>query len=218
MQYIKYFVATLFLFYVSIELNAQSSFDKLIESLPSYRLPVDIEKIDKRDTISTERHNKIFLNYPRKPKKIRPFFYGIDDAIKSDGNVGRLSESFDYLDQHDKEVTYYNKVFPMALLVLSDKYFSVILRKEVFDFISIDLYNFDSEGILLSAIKLFEYSKWPLSESGKIQHAIIESNINQDGTIHQRTEADFIIDRKFILDPDGHFRVIEEEIKDFPHK
>lgn len=195
--------------------RAQSSFENLIQNIDLYAPPFDLEGIPKKDTISIELHNKIFLNYPRNPEKIRPFFYGIDSTMKSDGNVGRLNISFSYLDHLDQEAIYYNKVFPLGRLSLSSDYFSVVIRKEVFDFISVGLYNFNKEGVLLSAIKLFEYSREPISEGGGVQYTLIQSSINQENIIHQRTEADFIIDRKFVLDDDGHFRVIAEEIKDF---
>lgn len=215
MIHFKHLVTTLLLFCISLEMNAQSKFTYLTERLPSYESSVDLEKLTKQDTLSIEAYNEVFLNYPRKPEKIRPFFYGIDDTKKSDGNVGRLGKSFDYIDHRGREATYYNKVFPIGILSLSKEYFSIVLRKEVFDFISVDLYNFDRKGILLSAVKLFEYSRGPLSQGGEVQYTIISSDVSQEGIIHQQTEADFIIDRKFILDPDGHFRVIEEEIKDF---
>lgn len=210
---IKRFIKELFfvtLIILSTHLVVKGQFLEFVDDLPSYNYPLDFSELSKYKRISAKKYNQFFLNNDNE------FFYGIHGKKLNDGISGEREDIvvLNSLDDDFKpiDVTHHNYFYLNGLLDLSDNYYTIIVTEETHEFINVGLYNFEKKGEMLSAIRLLEYSK---GEEGQIVYTITKSSINEEGQIHQRTEADFIIDRKFKLDSDGHFRVIEEEIKDF---
>ena len=195
---------------LTINLLACGQCNSLVEGLPEYDSSSTLSSLPIEKRISADDHNNAFLNYSEE------FFYSINGKKSSDGVAGRRRDSVTVSslddDFNETEITYYNQFFVIGLLNILDEYCSIIVMEESPEAKNINLYNLDDNGKLLSAIRLFQYAK---GVDNTIIHQRIKTTINEENILHQRTEADFIIDRKFILDPDGHFRVIEEEIKDF---
>ena len=204
-------VVIILLVVISRDLIGQASFDDLVMIAHEIETFKDETLFSDDNSVSTSDYNEMLFEGLNSNSE--SFIYAMSGEVVSNGVVGVVEQGFDYLNSESFTVTHTNKIYLIGRVSMRDQFQTLVFRVEEFDFIHINMINFSRDGELLSAINLFEYSK--NHEENIIEFALVESIIDESGNISQRTEADLFIDRTFILDWDGHFRIIEEVIKDY---
>lgn len=180
--------------------------------------------VDQKGNIIFSLLENEFLRYQGKgeTKAMDVVFYYLKNSKKAyDGLYGASSDfelrNVDNTDKYGKvvpnkppQVNYSNRILLYAKVDLATNFNTLIIKYETYDRISAFIYNYDQEGLLLSAMQILDNEKDGPEKVGK--HSVKSSTINEDRTIDIVTDADFRIDRKIKLDPDGHFRVIWEKV------
>lgn len=215
----------LIVFAEGITCNAQSNFKNRLKQVQNIKFKKLEPEVSRQGNITFLQLDKEFLLYEGKGevKAREVVFYYLKNSKKGyDGlygtntdtdvrNVDNSSTNFKLT-----KVTYNNKINVIGQIKLLASFVTMVISYETYDRISAFAYNYNQEGLLLSAMQVLDNEKDGPEKAGK--HSVTSSTINEDGTIDIVTDADFRIDRKVKLDPDGHFRVIEEKVTRYDDK
>lgn len=210
--------------------NAQSNFKNRLKQFQNINFKKIEPEVSQQGNITFSQLEKEFLRYEGKGevKAREVVFYYFKNAKKGyDGLYGANSDNelrnVDNTDKNGKvipnkpsQINYSNRITLYARLNLNANFYTLIINYETYDRISAFIYNYNQEGLLISAMQLLDNEKDGPEKASR--HSVISSTINENGTIDIVTDADFRIDRKVKLDPDGHFRVIEEKVTRYDDK
>ncbi|NDV65449.1 hypothetical protein [Bacteroides sp. 224] len=183
-----------------------AQFDTYIKS-KIYSYPVEFKTLSPLESIPISTYNKIFVNYQFGEQ----YYYNIKGNYDDDDVARHISEKSEYtiLDKNFNEITsvYNNKIYLLGKLGLSTEYETLIFRVEQYRDEYILLNNYTKTGQLLSAICLFFTEK---NEQNIIYSSFTEKNEIIQKTVSENVDME-IIQKTFILDKDGHFRVTHLE-------
>ena len=115
-----------------------------------------------------------------------------------------------------QKLLYTNKITLLGKLSILSGYTTLAIRYEIFDQINIFFYNYDANGVLLSCfLAACNEKNHQDNNDTPSAHSMMTATINTDKTIQVFTDGDFMIDQKFQLLPDGHFKVVNEKVTEY---
>ena len=178
-------------------------------------LPVSvIHTLPVQDTVDRALLNKVLFDQQDQRAK----FYSIDDSLYRVTTYGRIDEdSFDWTDASgavtiEKSLT--PKAYAIGHVPLSESYHALVTKVVGVEVTYFDLYLFDKQGELLSLVNLYESEYENLGEVNNIAKVPMRSSISKDGIIQRHEERFSVIaDRKYQLQSDGRFKVINQKIE-----
>lgn len=118
-----------------------------------------------------------------------------------------------------EKMVYSNKITILGKMNILAGYITIAIRYESSDQIDIFFYNYDTTGTLLSSFLAACNEKeqvWETKGGVASVHSLMKATINSDKTITVFTDGDFMLEQKFQLTSDGHFRVIYEKKTEYP--
>ncbi len=182
-------------------------------------LPIaSVNTLAAQDTVDRSLLNKVLFDQ----QSGRAKFYSTNDSLYRATTYGKIDEGvFDYetWSKEDGKVKWHQQTFvPKAYAIgnipLAAPYHALITKVVGAENTYIDLYLFNQQGTLLSLVNLYEAEYEKLGNTDDIAQVFMQSSISQDGVI-QRHEDRFsvVTDRKYRLQPDGYFKVIDQRIE-----
>lgn len=195
------FISILLLSVVTVS----AQFDVYSEKIKLYSFPVFFDELSTKETISVKEYNNIFVNY----KFGEQYFYDIDGEYDDDDVARYVAETSGNLSESNQsEMLFHNKVYILGKLDLSKEYETFIFRIEQYRHDYILLNNYSKAGKLLSAICLFFSEKW---DGNIIYSSFTDKNEIVQNTVAETVDME-ILQKIFILDKDGHFKVTKSVI------
>ena len=178
-----------------VYISAQAQFEQLLNNSNSYSFPVDLKKLPNGQQIRISEYNKLFLNYT--------FGEQYHYNIKGEYDDDRVATFI-----HEKSAgNYDNKLYLLGKLNLSSEYTTLIFKLIEYNNEYILLNNYTKSGKLLSAICLFYTER---------EYDVISSTLTVNNEIIQEETSETIdmeiMQKTFVLDKDGHFRVKKQTI------
>ena len=219
--------------------TSQSNFQGLTNSISE--LPSGVMNISNNTgtIINANTLKTQFINYPGNNQQIDignvVYFYGYNDNVKryydglygtgedqetiDDGEILDAKGQLQFTSDGDvltKKLLYTNKITLLGKLNILPGYTTLAIRYETADQINIFFYNYDANGILLSCFlaacnEKDQHDNYDTPSA----HSVMTATINTDKTIQVFTDGDFMIDQKFQLLPDGHFKVVNEKVTEY---
>ena len=210
-----------YLYIVCSFCTAQPSDFKELVSLyrTELKLPIkSVHSLPVQDTVSKSLLNRVLFD--QQPERAK--FYSIKDSLYRVTTYGKISEgNFDYKTwkKEGEDVVWYKKTFvPKAYVLgyisINEEYYALITKVVGAEVTYCDLYLLDKQGTLRSLVNLYEAEYEGLGEPDKVSKVYMQSSITADGVINRHEERyNVTTDRKYQLQPDGYFKVINQNIE-----
>ncbi len=162
---------------------SQNSVSELLSKFKQIDLPLkEISTIVTYDSL-----DNVWLNsylFPRDGKKtIIPNVISTKGELIRHSYTGRYPEENEEFGFYGKKISYHHRIDAIGYVVLSEKYWSIIIRIESTESIFYDIWNIDKSTLKpISQICLFYGFKESWNKSS-INYVEVESEITQDGSI-----------------------------------